>query len=84
MKIFENIFFKVFLVLFLLSVNSEAEKRIDLDLRLEPKKEKNYYLLKESFNNKKIIELGGMTTKLLDPKMNYLLMNTMIPYCILC
>ena len=49
MRIFKNFFFKILLVLILSSVASKGENRIDLDLRLEPKNEKDFYLLKESF-----------------------------------
>ena len=58
MKIPENFFFKIILIFFVFSVNLNAENRVDLDLRLEPIKENNFYLLKESFNNKKVIKLG--------------------------
>ena len=46
------------------SVTFGAENRIDLDLRLEPKNEKNFYLLKESFINKKVILFEGNTYKI--------------------
>ena len=64
MRIFKNIFFKVFLMFILSSVTFGAENRIDLDLRLEPKNEKNFYLLKESFINKKVILFEGNTYKI--------------------
>ena len=64
MRIFKNIFFKVFLMCILSSVTFGAENRIDLDLRLEPKNEKNFYLLKESFINKKVILFEGNTYKI--------------------
>ena len=47
MKILKNVFFKTFLVLILFSFAVKAEKRIDLDLRLEPKNVKDFYLLKK-------------------------------------
>ena len=46
------------------SVTFGTENRIDLDLRLEPKNEKNFYLLKESFINKKVILFEGNTYKI--------------------
>ena len=64
MRIFKNIFFKVLLMFILSSVTFGAENRIDLDLRLEPKNEKNFYLLKESFINKKVILFEGNTYKI--------------------
>ena len=64
MGIYNNIFFKILLVLVLSSVDSGAENRIDLDLRLEPKNEKDFYLLKESFNNKKAISFNENTYKI--------------------
>ena len=65
MRIFKNIFFKVFLMFILSSATFGAEDRIDLDLRLEPKNEKNFYLLKESFINKKVILFEGNTYKII-------------------
>ena len=65
MKIFENIFFKILLVFILFPTVSEAENRIDLDLRLVPKSEKQFYLLKENFNNKKIFLINGKEYKIL-------------------
>jgi len=59
-----NIFLKVFLMFILSSVTFGAENRIDLDLRLEPKNEKNFYLLKGSFINKKVILFEGNTYKI--------------------
>jgi len=64
MKISKNFFFKILLIFFIFSVNLNAENRIDLDLRLEPLKKENFYLLKESFNNKKIIKLGEKDYKI--------------------
>ena len=45
MRIFKNIFFKVLLVLILSSTAFGAEKRIDLDLRLEPKNKKKFLFI---------------------------------------
>ena len=46
------------------SVTFGSENRIDLDLRLEPKNEKNFYLLKENFINKKVISFKKNTYKI--------------------
>ena len=64
MRIFKNIFFKVLLMFILSSVTFGAENRIDLDLRLEPKNEKNFYLLKENFINKDVISIDANAYKI--------------------
>ena len=42
MRIYKNFLFKTLLVLILSSTTLEAAKRVDFDLRLEPKSEKYY------------------------------------------
>ena len=64
MRIFKNFLFKTLLVLILSSTTLEAAKRVDFDLRLEPKSEKYFYLLKDSFSNKEVIVLAGNTYKI--------------------
>ena len=65
MRIFKNFLYKTFLILILSSTTLGAAKRVDFDLRLEPKSEKYFYLLKESFNNKEVIVLAGNTYKII-------------------
>ena len=64
MKTYNNIFLKILLIVLFSSFNSNAEDRIDLDLRLEPKSEKDFYLLKKNFSKKKSIELGKKSYKI--------------------
>jgi len=64
MRIAANIFFRALLILVLSQVASGAEDRIDLDLRLEPKNEKNFYLLKENFESKDVIKIEGNEYKI--------------------
>ena len=60
---------KLILILFSLTIfiisEAKAEQRIDLDLRLVPKNEKNFYLLKDNFINKEFIKIGKNTYKIL-------------------
>tara|TARA_Y100001970_G_scaffold283584_1_gene399089 strand:- start:16436 stop:17359 length:924 start_codon:yes stop_codon:yes gene_type:complete len=48
----------LFSIIIFLASEINAQQRIDLDLRLVPKKEKNFYLLKKNFINKKSIKIG--------------------------
>jgi len=65
MKTLKSICFNAFLSLILISSAVKAEKRIDLDLRLEPKNVKDFYLLKENFINKKLIKLEETSYKII-------------------
>ena len=64
MKTYSHIFLKILLIVLFSSFNSNAEDRIDLDLRLEPKNEKDFYLLKKNFIKKKSIKLGEKSYKI--------------------
>ena len=63
MRIFKSFLFKTLLLL-ILSSTAFAEKRIDLDLRLKPKSEKNFYLFREHFINKDVISINEHTYKI--------------------
>ena len=55
MRFLISIFFTI-----LILTSAIANDRIDLDLRLEPKEKNSFYLLKETFKNKKVIEIAGV------------------------